>query len=213
MKIGMLGTGGVGQALGTGFASLGHEVRMGSRDPASEKVSSWVERIGHLASSGTFQEAASFGKLVVLCTRGEGTENAIELADPKNFANKTVIDATNPVDHFVSLTTMFVGFDDSLGERVQGWLPDSHVVKAFNIVGRKHMVNPNFPGGPPDMFICGNDSAAKQEVTKQLTELGWSTIDIGGIEGARLLEPLGMLWLTYGLGAGAFDHTFRLLRK
>jgi 8-hydroxy-5-deazaflavin:NADPH oxidoreductase len=70
-----------------------------------------------------------------------------------------------------------------------------------------------FPGGPPDMFICGNDAAAKKTMTDLLTAFGWNTIDIGGIEGARLLEPLGILWVAYGLRTNSWDHTFKLLRK
>jgi len=87
------------------------------------------------------------------------------------------------------------------------------VVKAFNIVGNAHMVKPSFPGGPPDMFICGNDAAAKRTVTQLLTELGWPAVDIGGIEGARLLEPMCILWVLYGTRTNGWNHAFKMLRK
>jgi len=96
---------------------------------------------------------------------------------------------------------------------VQRWLPSSKVVKAFNIVGHAHMIHPDFPGGPPDMFFCGNDASAKGTVEKILADFGWASIDIGGIEGARLLEPMCILWVLYGLRGGGWDHAFRLLRK
>jgi predicted dinucleotide-binding enzyme len=106
-----------------------------------------------------------------------------------------------------------VGHTDSAGEQVQRWLPDSHVVKAFNTVGNRHMVKPEFPDGPPDMFICGNDARAKQTVTDLLKAFGWPVIDIGGIEGARYLEPLAMIWILYLLRTKTGDHAFKLLRK
>ncbi|HEY6369899.1 MAG TPA: DNA-binding protein, partial [Candidatus Sulfotelmatobacter sp.] len=91
--------------------------------------------------------------------------------------------------------------------------PGARVVKAFNTVGFAHMVHPQFPGGPPDMFICGNDGAAKTAVTGILAAFGWDTIDVGGIEGARLLEPLCILWVNYGIRTNTWNHAFKLLRK
>ena len=106
-----------------------------------------------------------------------------------------------------------VGFSDSAAEQIQRWLPDAKVVKAFNIIGHAHMVNPQFLGGPPDMFICGNDTAAKKVVGDICRAFGWNVIDIGGIQGARLLEPLAMLWITVALGTKQGNHAFKLLRK
>jgi len=96
---------------------------------------------------------------------------------------------------------------------VQRWLPDARVVKAFNIIGNAHMFKPQFPGGPPDMFVCGNDADAKKTVTDLCTGFGWPVIDIGGIEGARLLEPLAMLWILHAIHSSSGNHAFRLLRK
>jgi predicted dinucleotide-binding enzyme len=210
MKVGVLGSGDVGKTLGAGFAGLGHEVKIGSRDPG--KLTDWVEKTGPKASAGTFAEAAAFGEVVVLSTLWTGTEHAIQLADVKNFGGKVVIDTINPLA-FDGGPHLAIGHTDSAGEQVQRWLPGARVVKAFNIVGYAHMVHPDFPGGPPDMFICGNDDGAKQTVTGILKDFGWPAIDIGGIEGARLLEPLCILWVGYGIRTGTWNHAFKLLRK
>ena len=214
MKIGILGTGDVGQALGIGFATLGHDVKMGSRDPHQEKVKAWVSKAGAKASAGTFAEAAAFSELAVLCTIWTGAENAIRLAGPDHLAGKVVIDTINPLDFSGGIPPkLAVGHTDSAGEHVQRWLPNSRVVKAFNIVGSAHMFKPEFPGGPPDMFICGNDDQAKATVTDLLKTFGWSVIDIGGIECARYLEPLAMVWIRHFFRINSTNHAFKLLRK
>lgn len=214
MKIGILGTGNVGQALGTGFAQLGHEVKMGSRDPSQEKVRDWVNQTGAKASAGTFEEAAAFGELAVLCTIWTGTENAIQLAGPHNLAGKVVIDTVNPLDFSGGIPPkLAVGHTDSAGEQIQRWLPDSKVVKAFNIVGSPHMFKPEFPDGPPDMFICGNDEQAKATVTDVLKTFGWSVVDIGVIDCARYLEPMAMVWIRHFFRVNSVNHAFKLLRK
>jgi 8-hydroxy-5-deazaflavin:NADPH oxidoreductase len=215
MKIGILGTGVVGQALGAGFLNSGHDVKMGSRDPGNEKLQSWVRSAGNRASGGTFEDAAKFGEIIVLSTLWTGTENAITLAGPKNFSGKVVIDTTNPLDFSSGMPPkLALGHTNSGGEQVQRWLPGAKVVKAFNMVGNAHMVKPNFPGGPPDMFYCGNDDGAKKAVADILKTFGWeSTLDIGGIEGSRLLEPLCILWVIYGARTGGWNHAFKMLRK
>lgn len=215
MKIGILGSGDVGQALGTGLAKLGHEVKLGTRSPESDKLKAWLARSGGKTSVGTFADAASFGELVILATLWTGTENALRVAKHEHFAGKIVVDTTNPLlfNSEGLPPKLAAGHSDSAGEQVQRWLPKSHVVKAFNTVGNAHMVNPHFPGGPPDMFICGNDAKAKQVVTDLLKSLGWPVIDLGGIESSRYLEPLAMIWVTYGFRTGSWNHAFKLLRK
>lgn len=214
MKVGILGSGDVGRALGGGFVGLRHEVLLGSREPDREKAREWLARQGSLASVGTFADAASFGELVVLATRWDGIENAISLATPASLAGKVVIDVTNPIEFpDGGFPRLALGHDDSAGERVQRWLPASKVVKAFNIVSYAYMVRPDFPCGPPDMFICGNDVEAKKTVAEITEAFGWPTTDIGGIEGARLLEPLAALWITYGVITGTWTHAFKVLRK
>ncbi len=213
MKFGVFGTGDVGRSLANGLVSLGHEVKMGSRTANNEKASAWVAGAGPRASSGTFADAAKFGDAAILSTLWSGSENAIRMAGPGNLKGKVVIDTTNPL-HFEPGVppSLALGHTDSGGEQVQRWLPESRVVKAFNTVGHAHMFRPQFPGGPPDMFICGNDATAKQVVTDILKNFGWHTIDIGGIEGARLLEPLCILWVLYGMRSGSWNHAFKLLR-
>jgi hypothetical protein len=214
VKIGILGTGDVGRALANGFIALGHEVKMGSRDAHNAKAVEWASTSGINASAGTFAEAAKFGDVVVLALLWGGAENALELAGPENFAGKVVIDAINPlVFEPGKPLALAIGHTDSAGEQVQRWLPSARVVKAFNTVGFAHMFKPDFPGGPPDMFIAGNDAAAKQTVTEILRDFGWSTVDAGGIEGARLLEPMCVLWVGYAMRTGSGNHAYKLLRK
>jgi predicted dinucleotide-binding enzyme len=214
MKIGVLGTGDVGQALGRGLVSVGHDVRMGSREAGNVKAQAWASKTGERASAGTFADAAAFGEIVFVATIWSGTENALRLAGAKNLAGKVVVDVTNPLVSAPNAPpSLALGNTDSGGEQVQRWLPESRVVKAFNIVGNAHMFHPDFPGGPPDMFICGNDAAAKKTVTGICESFGWPVIDIGGIEGARLLEPLCILWVLYGVRTNSWNHAFKLLRK
>lgn len=212
MRVGVLGSGDVGRVLAGGFLTHGHEVKIGSRDP--EKLSDWAQAAGERGSTGTFEDAARFGELLVLATLGVAAESAIAMADADNFAGKVLIDATNPLDFSPGmLPKLSVGHSDSLGERVQRWAPEARVVKAFNTVGNALMVNPQLPGGPPDMFVCGNDDDAKRLVSEVCKQFGWGTIDIGTIEGARYLEPLCMIWVLHGIRSGSWNHAFKLLRK
>jgi 8-hydroxy-5-deazaflavin:NADPH oxidoreductase len=222
VKIGIIGSGDVGRRLADGLLDLGYQVKIGTRDASKREIIEWIDKQrkgdkeSENASVGDFAEAASFGEdLIVLCTSWNGTSNAIKMADPVNMTGKVVIDTTNPLDFSQGLPPrMAVGITDSAGEINQRLLPGAKVVKAFNIVGNPHMVHPDFPGGPPTMFICGNDEQAKKMVTENiLTPFGWETIDIGGIEGARLLEPLAMLWITHYFRTGTGDHAFKLLKK
>jgi len=200
MRVGIIGSGDVGRKLADGFIELGHQVRIGSRDPNQSKITEWINKHGkENASSGTFADTAGFGEIIVLATLWTGTSEAIHLANPTNLSNKIIIDVTNPLDFSKGMPpTLAVGHTDSAGETVQRMLPDSKVVKSFNIIGNPHMIHPDFPGGKPTMFICGNDEGAKKIVTNDiLSKFGWETIDIGGIEGSRLLEPLALLWILH----------------
>ena len=211
MKVGVLGSGDVGQTLARGFASRGHDVTIGSRDP--EKVADFAKEAGIAAAA--FDETAKFGELLVLATAFSGTKSAIDLAGAQNFSGKVVIDTTNPLKFEEGkLPSLAIGFSDSAGESVQRWLPDAKVVKAFNIVGHGYMVDPDIPGGPPTMFIAGNDAEAKKIVADILTAFGWQNevIDIGAIEESRYLESLCMLWVHYAIRAGCRTHAFKLLR-
>jgi predicted dinucleotide-binding enzyme len=212
MRVGILGSGDVGQALGTGFLSRGHEVKIGSRDP--KKLADWVKASGAKASAGTFVDVAMWGEVLVLATLWGGTKGAIDLAGAASFKDKVVMDVTNPLVFAEGKPlALALGHTDSGGEQVQRWLPGAKVVKAFNTVGHAHMVDPKFPGGPPDMFICGDDEGAKKTVAEITKSFGWGVIDTGGIEGARLLEPLCIIWVGYGIKTGTWNHAYKLLRK
>ncbi len=214
MNIGILGTGDVGRTLAGGFLQHGHAVTVGTRDPKSEKARQLAATLGPSGQVKSFAEAAAFGEIVVLATLWSGTESALKLAGKEQFEGKTVIDATNPLDFSKpGIPGLTHGHTDSGGEQVQRWLPNAKVVKAFNIVGHASMVHPKFPDGPPDMFICGNDTDAKHAVSNLLRQFGWPVIDIGGIEGARLLEPLCILWVIYGVQTKSWTHAFKLLGK
>ena len=210
MKVGVLGSGQVAKALGAGFARHGHDVMLGSRSP--EKLAEWAPEAGAGVSTGTFAEAAAFGELVVLAVLGSAAEDVLDLAGAENLAGKVVIDTTNPLDHSGDGPPgLFVGFDDSLGERVQRRIRDSRVVKAFNTVGNAYMVDPDLPGGPPTMMIGGDDPAAKATVTEILEDFGWEVSDLGGIDASRVLEPVCIAWVRHGIASGSWDHAFRIL--
>jgi predicted dinucleotide-binding enzyme len=219
MKIGILGSGEVGRRLGDGFIRLGHDVKIGSRNPQKEEVVQWINSHGDeikRALSGTFMDAASFGEIIVIATLWEGTLNAIEMAGKNNFDGKIVIDVTNPLDFSKGVPPkLALGFSDSAGEIIQRMLPATRVVKAFNTVGNSHFIHPSFPiGGPPTMFICGNDDEAKKFVTdKIIATSGWDIVDVGRIEQSRLLEPLAFLWISLYFKTGSPNHAFKLLRK
>jgi 8-hydroxy-5-deazaflavin:NADPH oxidoreductase len=220
VRIGVIGSGDVGLRLADGLIEHGHCVKVGTRDLTKKQVVEWISKHAteeeDRAYIGSFAEAATFADdIIVLCTSWSGTWNAIKLAGPSNFEGKVVIDTTNPLDFSKGLPPkMAFGFTDSASEIIQRLIPKAKVVKAFNIVGNPHMVNPDFPCGPPTMFICGNDEESKSMLIETiLTPFGWETVDIGNLEGARLLEPLAMLWITYYFRTGNGNHAFKLLRK
>ncbi len=213
MKVGVLGSGEVGKRLAGGFASRGHEVTIGSRNP--EKLQTFVDESGGRIRAGTFEEAARFGELIAIATLFAGTREALELAGPQNFSSKIAIDATNPLKFEEGkLPELSVGLDDSAGEQIQRQLPDAKVVKAFNIIGNAHMIDPHFAGGLPTMFIAGNDESAKKTVAGIVESFGWKNevIDMGGIEESRGLEAMAVVWIHYGIRSGSWNHAFKLLR-
>lgn len=215
MRIGILGTGDVGKALGKGFIALGHEVKMGSRSATNEKALAWAKEAGPRASAGTFAEAASFGEVVVLATLGAANEEVLHGAGPDKLRGKIVIDTTNPLDFSGGMPPkLAIVGNDSAGERVQKLLPGARVVKAFNTVGNPFMFRPEFPGGPPDMFIAGNDEDAKKKVTGILKDFGWGVVhDLGGIETSRYLEAMCMVWVLSAIRGGNWNQAFKLLKK
>jgi predicted dinucleotide-binding enzyme len=214
MKIGIIGSGIVGQVLAKAFLSEGHEAMLGTRNTSKEEVVKW-KKDNPGGRLGSFEETAKFGELLVLATKGDATADIINLAGVKNFSGKIVIDTTNPIaaappDNGV--LKFFTSLDDSLMERIQKQLPDAKIVKAFNSVGNAFMYKPQFPGGTPTMFICGNDDAAKKTVTSILTSFGWETEDMGKAAAARAIEPLCILWCIPGFVRNQWTHAFKLLK-
>ena len=209
--IGILGSGTAAQTLGRGLVGIGHPVMLGSRDPA--KLTGWAEAVGADAHVGTVPEAARFGDLLILSVLGRAAEDVVRSAGPENLGRKVLIDASDPLDFSDGRPGLFVGTVDSLGERIQRLVPQARVVKALNIVLADVMINPTLSGGRPDMFIAGDDEAAKDRVTALVGEFGWPVIDLGGIENARWLEALSLLWVVYSHRTGKTHHAFKLEGK
>jgi predicted dinucleotide-binding enzyme len=212
-KVAVLGSGQVGEVLANGFLKHGHEVMRGSRDVA--KLAMWKNGAGPKAQVGTFEASAKWAEAVVLALKASAAEAAIDQIGAANLAGKTVIDTTNPIADAPpdnGVIRYFTDINQSLMERLQKKAPDAHFVKAFSCVGNAFMVNPKFPGGPPTMFICGNDKGAKAEVGGFLEQFGWDVADMGGVEGARAIEPLCMLWCIPGMTGNGWTHAFKLLR-
>jgi predicted dinucleotide-binding enzyme len=212
MKVGVIGSGVVGQVLADGFLKHGHEVMRGSRQPA--KLAGWKAAAGPKAWAGTFAEAAGFGELVVLAVKGSAARDAIDACEGV-LAGKTVIDTTNPIADAPPVNGVlrfFTGPNESLLEALQERAPKARLVKAFSCVGNALMVDPRLPGGPPTMFICGNDDGARRQVAAVLAEFGWETEDLGRAEAARAIEPLCMLWCIPGFRRDSWTHAFKLLR-
>lgn len=212
MRIAVLGTGDVGQTLASGFIATGHAVRMGSRSADNEKMLAWAARSGPQASVGTFADAAQYGDVIVLATLGEANASVIRMADPARFAGKVVIDTTNPLDFSSGAPVLATGHTNSGAEEVQRMVPGASVVKAFNSIGFPLMFKPQLPGGPPDMFICGNEPEAKRVVGGICEQFGWGVVDVGPLESARYLEALAMIWIMRGTVSGNWSHAFKLLR-
>jgi 8-hydroxy-5-deazaflavin:NADPH oxidoreductase len=212
MKIGVIGSGMVGQVLADGFLKHGHEVMRGSRDP--KKLAEWTGKAGAKAKAGSVAEAAKYGDVVVLAVKGTGAEEAVSLCGDA-LAGKTVIDATNPIADAPpdnGVIRFFTGPNDSLMERLQKKAPKAHFVKAFSSVGNTLMIDPDL-GSRPSMFICGDDAAAKKEVTGILDAFGWDTEDMGSAAAARAIEPLCILWCIPGFLRNDWTHAFKVLRK
>lgn len=213
MKVGILGSGAVSKSLAAGFLTHGHTVMLGTRQPA--KLAEWAAQ-NTKATVGSFADAAKFGELIVLAVKGTAAADAWRAAGSANVATKTVIDATNPIADAAPVNgvlKLFTSLDESLMERLQREFPDARLVKAFNSVGNADMVNPQFKGGKPTMFICGNDEGAKKSVIGVLDQFGWETADMGKVEGARAIEPLSILWCIPGFLRQDWSHAFKLVSE
>ncbi|MBK6687631.1 MAG: NAD(P)-binding domain-containing protein [Deltaproteobacteria bacterium] len=197
MKIGILGTGMVGAGLGAKLVQLGHQVKMGSRTAAHEKAVAWAKAAGNNASYGTFADAAAFGELVLNCTLGSASMEALQAAGAKNLAGKVVIDTSNPLDFSKGFPpSLFAGNTDSLGEQLQRAFPEAKLVKTLNTISVSVMVDPAKLGAETDVFLSGNDEAAKAQAAELLKSFGWkSIVDLGDLSTARGTESYLALWV------------------
>lgn len=212
-KIGILGSGAVAKTLGSGFLKHGYQVMLGSRDIS--KLSDWKSKAGEGANTGSFAEAAAYGDIVVLAVKGLAAKDVLRLARADNVRGKTIIDTCNPIaaePPVNGVLKYFTTMDNSLLEQLQKGFPDANFVKAFNSIGSAFMVNPDFGGVKPTMFICGNNDAAKAEVAQILDKFGFEVEDMGKAEAARAIEPLCMLWCIPGLSKNQWTHAFKLLK-
>ena len=211
MKIGVLGSGQVAKVLASGFLKHGHEVIIGSRDP--KKLDEWKSK-SVKGLTGTFEETAAFGDVIVLAVKGTAAEEITKsLSDA--LSGKIVMDATNPIAEVPPVNGVlqfFTSLNDSLMERLQRLAPKAKFVKVYNSVGNSLMVNPSLSSGKPTMFICGNDDGSKKKVADILDMFGWEAADFGKVESARAIEPLCMLWCIPGFIRNEWTHAFKLVK-
>jgi predicted dinucleotide-binding enzyme len=215
MKIAVLGTGVVGAAIGTKLVSLGHEVMMGSRAANNPKALDWANSAGSGASTGTFAESIRFGKIVFNCVLGAVAVETLGSAGSNALDGKLVIDVSNPLDFSNGMPpTNFVGNTDSLGEVIQRTFPKAHIVKSLNTVAAPVMVNPALITGDHDIFVCGDDAAAKLQVTDILTNwFGWkSVVDLGDISASRVTEAWVLFWVRIMMLTGSPMHNLKIVR-
>lgn len=212
-KIGILGSGIVGQVLAKGFLSEQNPVMLGTRNTSKEEVQKFKSENANV-QLGNFEETAKFADIIVLATKGNAAQNALELAGAANLNGKVIIDATNPIADAPPVNGVLQFFTDlnqSLMEKLQSSYPEAQFVKSFSCVGNAFMYKPPFKE-QPTMFICGNDDNAKKTVTEILSAFGWETEDMGKAEAARAIEPLCMLWCIPGFIRNQWTHAFKLVK-
>lgn len=205
MKIGVFGTGSVGETIGSRLVELGHDVMMGSRAAGNEKAVAWADKSGARASQGSFADAAAFGEVLFNCTKGDASLEVLQQAGADNLRGKTLLDVSNPLDFSNGFPpTLSVCNTDSLGEQLQRAFPETKVVKTLNTMWAGLMANPaQLADGVHSVFVSGNDAAAKAQATDILRQFGWSDasiIDLGDLSTARGTEMILPLWLRlYGV--------------
>ena len=212
MKVGIIGSGAVGQTLAKAFKSEGYEVMLGTRNPSKKEIVDFNTEAK--IDIGTFDETAKFGELLVLCVKGAGAEEALQLAGKENIAGKIIIDTTNAIGDKPpqnGVLNSFTDLNNSLMEKLQSIYTDAKFVKCFNSVGNLLMYKPQLDA-TPTMFICGNNDEAKKSIKDILTNFGWDAADMGKAEAARAIEPLCVLWCIDGFLKNDWTHAFKLLK-
>jgi len=218
MKIAILGTGIVGNTLGSGFIKSGQQVMMGSRSGNNQHASKWVSQNGSSASQGTFADAAKFGDIIFNCTKGEHALEALDAAGKENLSKKILVDVSNPLDFSKGMPpTLFMVNDTSLGETIQNKFPDTKVVKCLNTLTCGLMIAPEKIGnGDHDLFICGNDKEAKEKIKQLLHDnFKWKVeniIDLGDISNSRGTEQLLPIWIRLMMTLGTADFNFKIVK-
>jgi 8-hydroxy-5-deazaflavin:NADPH oxidoreductase len=198
MRIGIIGSGHVGRTIADGALRGGHEVRIGAREPGKTELTDWADAAGDAGEVVGIEEAAAFGALLVNATTGTGSVDALRAAGSGNLGGKTLIDIGNAVEQTDNGMVLAHPSDDSLAEEIQREFPDLRVVKALNTMHREVMTTPEALPGDHTVFICGDDSVAKDEVRGLLAEWGWkeeNILDLGGLRAARGLEMFVILWV------------------
>lgn len=213
-NIGIIGSGVVGRALAKGFINYGYNVMIGSRSP--EMQDRLKKDLQGKVLTGNFTEVAAYADIIVLAVKGLAAREAVNLCGESNLNAKIIIDVTNPIEERQpenGVLFFFTKQNESLMEILQSLHPSAFFVKAFNSVGNAHMVNPDFDGGKPTMFICGNSLEAKEKVSEILNKFGWEVEDLGLMQAARAIEPLCKLWCIPGFREDSWNHAFKLLKK
>lgn len=211
-RVGILGSGHVAQALASGFVEHGYEVMVGTRDIS--KLQGLQEK-NKSVRLGSFEESSEFGEIIVLAVKGTVAEKVVANV-ATNLKHKTILDTTNPIADVPpenGVLRFFTTLDDALMERLQRQVPDAHFVKAFSCVGNALMVNPKLQGGPPTMFICGDDEGSKKEASDILRTFGWEVSDLGRVQASRAIEPLCMLWCIPGFLQNQWNHAYKVLKS
>jgi predicted dinucleotide-binding enzyme len=205
-RIGILGSGIVGVTLANGLKDLYSNVAIANRKAVP--VDGWGGEVG------TYLDVAANSDIIILAVKGSAAEEVITSVKNR-ISDKTVIDTTNPIADVApdeGVLNYFTNLNESLMERLQHIAPEANFVKSFNSVGSAFMIKPDFRDGKPTMFICGNSSEAKTEVTELLASIGWEAQDMGGVKSARAIEPLCILWCLPGMLHNEWSHAFKLLK-
>ncbi len=213
-KIGILGSGIVGITLAKGFVKHGYEVMMGTSDIS--KHNTLEEKTNNSCTIGNFEQVCNWANIIVLAVKGSAAISVIKQINAESLQGKIVVDTTNPIADAPPVNGVlqfFTGINNSLMEQLQQAAPAAYFVKAFNSVGSAFMVNPDFGGTKPTMFICGNSDAARKTVSEILNTFGWEVEDMGKAEAARAIEPLCILWCIPGFLQNRWSHAFKLISK
>ncbi|MFC2150391.1 NADPH-dependent F420 reductase [Calditrichota bacterium] len=213
MKIGILGSGNVGQTLASGFIKHGYEIMIGARSPG--KLAEWQAKEGEAGKVGSLAETVEFGEALVLAVKGGSAMETLHGIDASGLSGKIIMDATNPIADLPpenGVLKFFTNLDSSLMEQLQSEFPAAHFVKAFSCIGAHLMVDPQLADGKPTMFICGNEDGAKAQVSEIMFQFGHDVEDMGGVEAARAIEPLCMLWCIPGFRTNNWAHALKMIR-